>query len=438
VVIFKDGAAGASRVGPSRAGGPDGEDERVERLEAELRQANERLQATVEELESTNEELKSSNEEYQSLNEELQSANEELETSKEELQSVNEEITTVNGELAHRVQELGRTNSDLKNLLESTQIATLFLDNNLRVMRFTPAVSEVLHLVETDVGRPVGHIKPRIAYDELQDDAGRVLRTLGSVDREVENPATGTRYMVRVLPYRTVDNYIGGTVLTFTDMTPVARAQAALRESERQARLLLAELQHRVRNTLAVIRSIARRSAETSESVEGYAAHLDGRIEAFARVQAAVTRNPFAGIDLATLLADGLLAVGAHEGERVRALMGPKIHLRPKAAETVALALHELATNAVKYGALSAKKGRIAIDWSLAEVDGHPRLVLRWIETGVPLADGQPRRRGFGTELIERTLVYDLGGKSALDFTPDGLHCTISLPGTGEIILDGA
>ncbi|MBR0645399.1 methyltransferase [Roseomonas hellenica] len=118
-------------------------DELVQRLEAELRLTKERLQATIEELESTNEELKSSNEEYQSINEELQSANEELETSKEELQSVNEELQTVNGELAHRVGELARTNSDLKNLLESTQIATLFLDNDLRVKNFTPSMSEV-------------------------------------------------------------------------------------------------------------------------------------------------------------------------------------------------------------------------------------------------------------------------------------------------------
>src|SRR3712207_697801 len=144
--------------------------------------------------------------EYQSLNEELQSANEELETSREELQSVNEELTTVNSELAHRVQELTRATSDLKNFLESTQIATLFLDNDLKVMNFTPAVTEIFHLLETDVGRPIAHIKSRIPFEELQEDVRRVLRTLEKVERHLDNPATGERYIVRLLPYRSVDN----------------------------------------------------------------------------------------------------------------------------------------------------------------------------------------------------------------------------------------
>ena len=173
------------------------------------------MQATIEALETTNEELKSSNEEYQSLN--------------EELQSVNEELTTVNGELAHRVHELGRVNSDLKNLLESTQIATIFLDNDMWVMNFTPAVGDVFHIVESDIGRSIGHIKSRVLYDELQDDARRVLRTLGTIEREVEQPATHARYMVRMLPYRSVDNFIAGVVITFIDVTERKQAEANLR-----------------------------------------------------------------------------------------------------------------------------------------------------------------------------------------------------------------
>ena len=181
----------------------------------------ERLQTTIEELESANEELKSSNEEYQSLNEELQSANEELETSREELQSVNEELTTVNGELAHRVQELTRATSDLKNFLESTQIATVFLDNDQRVMNFTPAIAEILHLVETDVGRPIAHIKARIPIEELYEEVRRVLRTLVSSERELAAPDSGTRYIVRILPYRSIDNFIAGVVITFIDVTAI-------------------------------------------------------------------------------------------------------------------------------------------------------------------------------------------------------------------------
>ncbi|HVG47622.1 MAG TPA: HWE histidine kinase domain-containing protein [Rubellimicrobium sp.] len=208
----------------------------------------------------------------------------------------------------------------------------------------------------------------------------------------------------------------------------------ALRESERQARLLLIELQHRVRNTLAVIRSIARRTAATSETAEDYAMHLEGRIDAFARVQSAVTHNLTAGLDLEMLVADSLLAVRAQEGARVLSISGPKARLQPKAAETVALALHELATNAVKYGALLTESGRIRVNWSL-EGDGRPRLVLKWIETGVELSDEGPKRQGFGTELLERTLAYELEGEAHLRFEPDGLRCVISLPISDEIFV---
>ena len=214
-------------------------DEHVQRLEMELRITRDRLQATIEELESTNEELKSSNEEYQSINEELQSANEEMETSKEELQSVNEELHTVNGELAHRVQELGRANSDLKNLLESTQIATVFLDNDLRIRSFTPAATDVFHLLDTDVGRPLDHVVSRVSYPELIDDVRRVLKTLTTIERQVSDVAD-RHFAVRVLPYRSVDNYISGAVVTFTDLTAVRQVEAALRESEALRRVALA------------------------------------------------------------------------------------------------------------------------------------------------------------------------------------------------------
>ncbi|MBV8399503.1 MAG: PAS domain-containing protein [Acetobacteraceae bacterium] len=245
VIIFKDGLAlpGVDEVSPDA---PVLRDEQVRQLEVELRITRERLHTAVEEFETTNEELKASNEEYQSLNEELQSANEELETSKEEMQSINEELSTVNGELTHRVQELGRVNSDLKNLLESTQIATMFLSNELQVMNYTPAVTEIFHLIETDIGRPIGHIKPRITYNELQDDARRVLRTLNTVEREIENPSTNAHYMVRVLPYRSVDNFIAGVVVTFTDVTQSTNAQRALRESEAALRRLNETLEIRV------------------------------------------------------------------------------------------------------------------------------------------------------------------------------------------------
>src|SRR4051812_26430520 len=417
IVLFKDGPPRPAAEGGEPVNADLLRDEHVQRLEGELRAMRERLQATIEELESTNEELKSSNEEYQSLNEELQSANEELETSREELQSVNEELTTVNGELAHRVHELTRATSDLKNFLESTQIPTVFLDNELKVMNFTPSITQLLHLVETDIGRPIAHIKARIATEDLYEDVRRVLRTLASAERELTDSISETRYIVRILPYRSIDNFIAGVVITFVDVTPITRAE------ERQ-RLLLAELQHRVRNTLGVVRSISRRSAETATSVEGYAQHLDGRLNAFARTQSLVTRDPQAGVDLEYLLVEELLAYRAQEGEQV-SVSGPSIRFLPKAAETFGLAIHELATNALKYGALSLPKGRIVVSWSIAQENGVQTLEFEGRERGGPRLSGPPKRRGFGMELLERTLSYEMKASTLLAFEPDGLYCKI-------------
>lgn len=167
----------------------------------------------------------------------------------------------------------------------------MFLDNDLRVMNFTPAITQILHLVDIDIGRPISHIKARIPIEELCDDVRRVLRTLASTERELSAPGSGTRYIVRILPHRSIDDFIAGVVITFIDVTAITRAE------ERQ-RLLFAELQHRVRNTLSVVRSIARRSAKSSSTVEEYAAHVDGRLNAFARTQALVTRDPEGGVDL--------------------------------------------------------------------------------------------------------------------------------------------
>ncbi|WP_424631617.1 CheR family methyltransferase [Bradyrhizobium sp. SYSU BS000235] len=399
--------------------------EHVAQLESELHATRERLEAAIEELESTNEELKSSNEEYQSLNEELQSANEELETSREELQSVNEELTTVNGELSHRVQELTRASSDLKNFFESTEIATVFLDSDFQITNFTPAITQLFHLVETDIGRPIAHIKARIPVEELYDDALRVMRTLEGAERELTSNDTGRRYIVRISPYRSIDNFAAGVVITFVDVTALIRAE------ERQ-RLLLAELQHRVRNTLGVVRSIARRSAETSLNVEEYASHLDGRLNAFARTQALVTRDPEGGVDLEYLVVEELLGYNATEGEQLL-VSGPVVRLQPKAAETFALAVHELATNALKYGALSDPSGRIEVNWNLEESAVPPRLVFVWHEKlGPPVSP--PTRRGFGTELLERTLAFEFKGQTTMIFDISGLHCTISVPLSQRIL----
>ena len=155
----------------------------------------------------------------QSVNEELQSTNEELETSKEELQSVNEELATVNTELQTKVADLSRANNDMNNLLAGTGIGTIFVDHQLRILRFTPAVTQVINLILTDVGRPVGHIVSNlVGYDRLVADVQAVLDTLVPKEVEVQTKA-GAWYLMRIRPYRTLENVIEGAVITFVDIT---------------------------------------------------------------------------------------------------------------------------------------------------------------------------------------------------------------------------
>jgi PAS domain-containing protein len=201
-------------------------------MEEELELVRKQLQTTIEEFETSKEEMKASNEELQSMNEELRSTAEELETSKEELQSINEELITVNQENKNKVEELSQLTSDLQNLLASTDIATLFLDRELRITRFTPRVGELFNVLPTDRGRPLAHITHKLGYDALLDDAATVLRTLVPIEREVSSEI-GRWYLMRLLPYRTVDDRIDGIVVTFVDITQITRTESErLRLSE--------------------------------------------------------------------------------------------------------------------------------------------------------------------------------------------------------------
>ncbi|MGO9259020.1 MAG: chemotaxis protein CheB [Bryobacteraceae bacterium] len=246
LVVFEDAPAAdpgrSEKAAPVEASEGTGKSDtdveaRIAALKRELRAKEEYLQTTNEELETSNEELKSSNEEMQSVNEELQSANEELETSKEELQSVNEELATVNAELQTKVADLSRSNNDMNNLLAGTGIGTIFVDHHLRIQRFTPAVTQVINLILTDVGRPVGHVVSKLAgYDRLVADVQAVLESLTPKEIEVQTHA-GAWYLLRIWPYRTLENVIEGGVITFTEATEMKKAQAALRESEALRRL---------------------------------------------------------------------------------------------------------------------------------------------------------------------------------------------------------
>ena len=241
LVILEDAPATESLSATLAAGSltPAGEDAdaRIAALKLELRGKEEYLQATNEELETANEELKSSNEEMQSVNEELQSTNEELETSKEELQSVNEELATVNTELQTKVTDLSQVNNDMNNLLAGTGIATVFVDLELRILRFTPTANKIINLIASDVGRPVAHVVSNlVGYATLVADAQAVLDTLVSKEMEVQTVA-GQWYALRIQPYRTLDNVIEGVVMTFVDITEVVRARGSLKQANELLRL---------------------------------------------------------------------------------------------------------------------------------------------------------------------------------------------------------
>ena len=209
----------------------------IAELNEELQAKEEYLHAANEELETSNEELKSSNEEMQSINEELQSTNEELETSKEELQSINEELATVNTELQTKVTDLSRANNDMNNLLAGTGIGTIFLDHGLHILRFTPAVTQIIHLILSDVGRPVAHIASNlVGYDRLVADVQQVLTSLQAYEIDVQT-VDRKHYTMRILPYRTQDNVVEGVVITFVDITEMVRTREALRTANAQLRL---------------------------------------------------------------------------------------------------------------------------------------------------------------------------------------------------------
>jgi two-component system CheB/CheR fusion protein len=209
----------------------------VTALKRELLAKEEYLRSTNEELETANEELQSSNEEMQSINEEFQSTNEELETSKEELQSVNEELSTVNAELQIKVLDLSQANNDMNNLLAGTGIGTIFVDFQLRIQRFTPPATQVINLILSDVGRPVGHIVSNlVGYDTLVEDIKSVLDTLVPKDVEVQTK-DGTWFLLRIRPYRTLENVIEGAVITFFDISEIKLVREELRKTNDRVRL---------------------------------------------------------------------------------------------------------------------------------------------------------------------------------------------------------
>jgi two-component system CheB/CheR fusion protein len=447
IVVFNE-TADASQLEPGI--GPlshEGTDE----LERELSDLREQLQSTVEEYDTALEELKSANEE-------LQSTNEELETSKEEIQSVNEELQTTNTQLTMKVEELDRANSDLHNLFESTQIATIFLDRFMVVRSFTPAVAGIYNLIPGDRGRPLADIVSQIDYADLQADTRRVLDTQQPFERRVVRHDGSAHYLMRILPYRAADSRVDGVLVTFTDITSVVQA-------EQQQRVMVDELNHRVRNMLTVVISIATLTIRQSSTMEEFSKAFVGRVSALASAYTLLSRDNWTRVPLRDVLTEELRPFMSPDKPRF-AVEGEPVLLQPRAALAFGMIIHELTTNAVKYGALSVPDGHVELRWTITQQngtqqngtqqngtqqngtqqngvqqdgmqqdgmqqdgqqDGARQLVCRWTEHGGPQIE-PPQRLGFGFGLIERSTKYELEGEAIADWQPQGLAVTLKMP----------
>ncbi|MEI6486733.1 MAG: chemotaxis protein CheB [Sphingomonadales bacterium] len=520
-------------------------------IEEELKAAREEMRLTVEQYETTNEELTAANEEVTSVNEELQATNEELESSKEELQSLNEELSTINAQLDRKISELAGASDDLRNLLKGNDVATLFLDTELRIKWFSPAIRTLFDVIDTDVGRPISNFTRKFAFGDLPQRARAAIAELTTFEEEV-TADDGRHLLLRVLPYRTQDNRIAGAVATFIDISDLVSRQLAITEARnfaeaivetvrdpllalsgdlrvrtantafhamfdiasadtigkliydlgdgqwnipslrdllerlvperrqiddyeltldvprlgsrillinarcildhqthdtvvllamedvterieaaRHQDLLVGELSHRVKNTLAVVQSIAAQTLQHSSSLDAFAEAFNGRLQALARANDAIVDGSWKGVTLRHIIQRAIKPF-AMDG-RVLLGDGPVIDLRPQACLALAMILHELTTNAVKYGALSVPGGCIAVQWQIDPPGKDQGITIAWQEhDGPPVTP--PATRGQGTRFIERSIAYELKGKASMTFDPNGLQATLRFPAATAVM----
>jgi len=419
LVLFED--VGASMTSEERRNAEASTSDRTAALEQDLRETRERLQSMVEEYETALEEIRSSNEELVSVNEELQSSNEELEASKEELQSLNEELHAVNAELLAKVEALDIANSDLVNLFESTEIATVFLDTQLAIRSFTPAATQIFSIRPGDYGRPITDLAGKLQLPNLAADIAAAIEGQPK-ERRVRASEGDAAFLMRVTPYRGSAQTIDGVVASFVDISNLSAAEA-------RQRLLIAELQHRTRNLLAVVRAISSQTILTSGTIKEFEAKFNDRLGALSRVQSLLSAVETEEITVGNLVRLEIEALNAETDARRVILGGDDVVISPLIVRTLALALHELVTNALKHGALATDKGTLRVTWGTESCGDARRLRLEWIETLDPPRDiANPPHSGFGRELIERALPYQLGAETEYRLAPEGVRCVLVIP----------
>ena len=527
-------------------------------MQRELSLTKQQLSSTLSDYETTEQELRSSNEELLSMNEELQSSNEELETSREELQSINEELETINAELTENNRQLIEANSDLKNLFESTSIATVFLDQNLRVRRYTPTARRLFGIRERDIGRELSDLKWAVSYDTLSQDAERCSSSLQTVEREVRIETTDETFLMRLQPYRRTDDRIDGCVMSMIDITDRKRFERQLaanaetlerqyseleslydttpvglslvdsdlrwtRINERLAEIngfsvedhigkkqedlipdidgkiramqlevirtgnpilglevmgmtpaepdrernwivdyypvrqhgdviavgccvqevtqqvqdaraleaaassqqvLLSELQHRVKNTMATVLAIVQFSAKNAKDVRTFTTTLRNRLSAISQTHDILSSSGWKGTNIEDVVNRELRPYAEGSRDRFK-YVGDAIAISAKQMLSLSLALHELATNAVKYGALSVEGGQVFVTAKSAK----GLVSLEWREVGGPKVKApSPKDGGFGSLLLTQVLGPDLQGSGRLDYATEGVIFTLEFP----------
>ncbi len=414
------GAADASRTA-MLVGSDQAPEDIIRLLKEELEAARRDLRIKAGQYETANEELRAANRQLRAVNEEYRAAAAKLEAGRNGLQSVNEELRTVNAEIKAEFGRVSHAYAELQNLMEASDAGTLFLDRELRIRRFTPRIAELLGIGPADKGRPAGDFTHKLDCPAFAGDAQAVLSEAQIVEREIG--CNGSRYLTRLHPYRTVDGGIEGVVCTFVDITARFKNEEALKASEARLRLLLSELSHRVKNTLAVVQSLARQSFRGTVSREQGLENFSNRLRALAEAHNVLANGEWRGADLRELAARQLAAYAKADGKAV-VLEGPAVSIPPGIANPLALVLHELATNALKYGALSSPAGVLRLEWRFAQGAAGRVLQLTWRESGGPAAK-PPSTEGFGSWLIQFGLPE---AEVSLSYPEDGVVCTIALP----------
>ncbi|MEP7186631.1 MAG: chemotaxis protein CheB [Rhodanobacter sp.] len=387
----------------------------VEQLERELTDTREQLQSTYEEFETAIEELRVSNEELMSVNEELQSSNEELETSKEELQSINEELQTVNSEMARHADALDQSNAELGGLLENNGIPTIFLDPKLAIRRFTQAATSIFTLAPSDCGRLVTELTTQLKDFDPRESLEAAMEQRQAIEEPLTRKDKSKHYLMRVLPYVAKAPENSGMVMTFIDVTALAKADA-------RHKSMIGELNHRVRNMLAVVSAMATQTLMQSVETEALDAFVD-RLHAMARTYKLLTETDWSYMSFTELLRAELSVIAKPARFSIN---GPALKLEPREALALGMVVHELATNALKYGALSNNSGHVDVTWTRSDESAFSTEIC-WQESGGP-AVVEPKRHGFGSLMIERQLSYELSGHSSITYAAKGLQVKMQLP----------